>query len=140
MLPRFCRLAKSPAARPEPADEPRVAVVGASRDRRKYGNKAVRAYAAEGWAVYPIHPTEPTIEDLRAFRSVAEVPVRLTRITLYLPPDKGLLVLPEIAAARPAEFYVNPGAESAELLHAARELGLEPIVACSILAIGRQPD
>ena len=33
-----------------------VAVVGASADRTKFGNKAVRAFHDAGWTVFPIHP------------------------------------------------------------------------------------
>ena len=45
----------------------RVAVIGASNDRRKYGNKAVRAFQAQGYVVYPINPHEVAIEGLPAF-------------------------------------------------------------------------
>ena len=33
-----------------------IAILGASRDSAKYGNKAVRAYASKGYGVYPINP------------------------------------------------------------------------------------
>ena len=47
--------------------------------------------------------------------------------------------MPDIAAAKPAELYLNPGTESDELLAAARESGIEPILACSIVDIGVLP-
>ena len=77
---------------------------------------------------------------LRAYASVDQVPVRLDRVALYLPPALGVQVLPSIAAVAPREFFVNPGAESAALLEEARRLGLEPILACSIIAVGASPD
>ena len=117
-----------------------VAVVGASTDRSKFGNKAVRAYVHQGWAVYPVNPSATEIEGLRAYPSVAEVPAQLDRVALYLPPQLGVKVLPSIAAVAPREFFVNPGAESEEFLAEARRLGLEPILACSIVAIGESPD
>lgn len=117
-----------------------VAILGASTEPEKFSHKAVRAYKAQGWDVYPVHPTADVIGGLPVFGSLAEVPVKLDRVTLYLPPERGLTVLEAIAAAAPAEFYVNPGAESAELLARARELGLEPIQACSIVAVGRRPE
>ena len=67
---------------------PTVAIVGASTDRRKYGNKAVRAFAAQGYEVFPIHPTAAEIEGHKAYPSVLDLPVpRLDRVSLYLPPD-----------------------------------------------------
>ena len=117
-----------------------VVVVGASTDRGKFGNKAVRAYLRQGWTVYPVNPNAETVEGLRAYRSIEEVPGPVDRVTLYVPPKVGLGLLPQIAKLRPAELFVNPGAESDELLEQARALGLEPVVACSLLDIGEHPD
>ncbi|HKQ48436.1 MAG TPA: CoA-binding protein [Phycisphaerae bacterium] len=116
-----------------------VAVIGASADRSKYSNKAVRAYLRQGWEVYPINPKGGEIEGLAACASVDQVPGRIDRVTLYLPPHLGIQALPAIAGAKPAEFFVNPGAESEELVAEARKLGLEPILACSIIEIGASP-
>src|SRR5262244_2027325 len=103
---------------------PAVAIVGASPDRSKFGNKAVRAYQRQGWTVYPVHPKADAIEGARAYKSVRELPGPVDRILIYLPPEVGLTVLPDIAKLPPAELFVNPGAESGPLLARARELGL----------------
>jgi len=118
---------------------PSVAVIGASADRSKYGNKAVRAYLRQGWTVYPVNSHETSIEGLPAYRSMRDLPAAPDRVSLYLPPDIGLDVLPDLAAVRPKEFYVNPGAESDELIERAEALGLQPIQACSIVEIGVSP-
>ena len=119
--------------------KPTVAVIGASADRTKFSNKAVRAYVDQGWVVYPINPKGETIEGLKSFTSVDQVPGPLQRVTMYLPPALGLKVLPAVAAVSPAEFFVNPGADSPELVAEARRLGLDPILACSIVEIGASP-
>ena len=113
-----------------------VAVVGASADRSKFSNKSVRAHVAKGWDVYPVNPKGGEIEGLKAYTSVEEIPVKIDRVTLYLPPSVGVKALPSIAKAKPAEFFVNPGAESDELVEEARKLGLDPILACSIVDLG----
>ena len=118
---------------------PSVAVIGASADRRKYGNKAVRAYLRQGWTVYPVNPHESEVEGLHAFRSLRDVPAPVDRVSLYLPPEVGLAVLDDLAAVPHKEFYVNPGAESAELIERAEALGLAPIQACSIVDVGVSP-
>lgn len=117
-----------------------VAIVGASRDRTKFGNKSVRAHLAKGWDVYPVNPGETEIEGLRCYASLDSIPTKLDRVSLYLPPPLGVKLLPSIAAVRPTEFFVNPAAESEELLAEAERLGLEPILACSIVDLGETPD
>jgi predicted CoA-binding protein len=116
-----------------------IAIIGASRDRTKYGNKAVRAYLRIGYRVYPIHPQERDIEGQPAYPSLGAVPGTVDRVALYVPPQVGIKVLDAIAARRPVELYLNPGTESDELLERARALGLEPIRACAVRAIGVDP-
>lgn len=117
-----------------------IAIIGASGDRRKYGNKAVRAYLAEGYTVYPVNTNEATIEGLQVYRSVADIPGEIERVSLYLHPEAGLTVLDDIVNKRPKEVFLNPGSESPELVARARALGLNVIAVCSILAIGQIPD
>jgi predicted CoA-binding protein len=121
--------------------KPTIAIIGASSDRQKFGNRAVRAYARRGYEVYPIHPTAETIEGHRAYRSVLDVPVdQLDKVSLYVPPETGLRLLEEVARKPAGEVWLNPGAESDELIARGQALGLPLIVGCSILAIGEDPE
>ncbi len=122
------------------SNSPAVAVVGASTQRAKYGNRAVRAYRAAGWVVYPIHPTASSIEALPAFRSVLDVPAPIDRATIYLQPRTVLSILPELAAKKVPEVFLNPGSESEAVIARGRELGLNLVLACSIVDIGRSPE
>jgi len=117
-----------------------IAIIGASTDRSKFGNKAVRAFLQQGYAVYPVNPKEAEIEGQPAFKSIAEVPVRPDLISVYLPPPVLLKVLPDIAAKGCDEFWLNPGTESDEVLAEAGRLGLNIIQACSIVGIGLTPE
>ena len=118
---------------------PSIAIIGASADRRKYGNKAVRAFLKGGWTVYPVNPSEDAIEGIPAFARIEDVPEPVDRISMYVPARVGMALLPAIAAKKPREFFLNPGSESPELVAAARELGLDPVQACSIVNIGLRP-
>ena len=116
-----------------------VAVVGASNDRSKFGNRAVRAFQREGYTVVPINPHETEVEGLKAYASVLDVPGPIDLATLYVQPDVGELVIAEIAQKQIPEVWLNPGAESDELIERARALRIKPIVACSIVGIGQNP-
>jgi Cof subfamily protein (haloacid dehalogenase superfamily) len=116
-----------------------VAIIGASNDRRKFGNKAVRAFLKRGHTVIPINPHEDVIEGLKAYRSVLDVPGKVDMASVYLPAQAGVRVMPEIARKGIPEIWLNPGADEVAVVAAARANGLEPILACSILGIGERP-
>lgn len=116
-----------------------VAVIGASPDRTKFGNKAVRAFVNQGYTVVPIHPREAEIEGLRAYASILDVPGPVDMASVYLPPSLGEKVIEDIARKGVSEVWLNPGAESPALVERARALGLKPIVACSIRGVGEDP-
>ena len=116
-----------------------VAVIGASADRRKFGNKAVRAFMHQGNTVVAINPHEAEVEGVKSYRSVLDVPHAIDMATFYVPPDVGEQIIGEVAKKGITEVWLNPGAESDELVARARALKVTPIVACSIVAIGESP-
>ena len=116
-----------------------VAVIGASGNRSKFGNRALRAFQNQGYTVVPINPHETEVEGLKAFRSVLDVPGAIDMASFYVPPEIGAQVIGEVAQKGIPEVWLNPGAESDALIDRARSLNIRPIVACSILAIGENP-
>jgi uncharacterized protein len=113
--------------------KPTVAIVGASADRSKFSNKSIHAHLRAGYDVYPVNPQEEMIEGLKCYKSVLDIPATLDRISLYLPPAVGVKVLDEIAKKGCKELWVNPGAESSELMQKAETLKLNTIYACSYM-------
>jgi uncharacterized protein len=116
-----------------------VAVIGASSNPRKFGNRAVRAFRRQGYTVIPINPNESEVEGLKTYASVLDVPNAIDMATFYVPPDVGEMVIREVAIKQIPEVWLNPGSESENLLRLARSLKVEPILACSILGIGENP-
>lgn len=129
-------------------DEPRpaAAIFGASADRRKFGNKAVRAFQDAGYRVWPVNPQGGTIEGERVYRDAEELPEVPHVASLYLHEEPALQVLDELAhreadtGQKVAELYLNPGADSPAVRERAEEHGFVTHVSCSIKAIGRRPD
>ena len=116
-----------------------IAIVGASRDRKKFGNKAVRAYASKGYTVYPVNPNEKNIEGLKAYPSLSSLPQKPNIASLYVPPQVGLKVADEIIKLGIRDIRINPGAESHELVQKLEMAKLQPKLICSLLAIGIDP-
>lgn len=116
-----------------------VAVIGASPNRHKFGNKALRAFREAGYRAIPITPHHAEIEGERAYPSVTDYPGNIDMASLYVPAAVGLQVVESIAAKGIAEVWFNPGADDDEVMARARALGLRPIQACSIVGIGMSP-
>ncbi|MCA9039167.1 MAG: CoA-binding protein [Planctomycetaceae bacterium] len=118
----------------------KVVVLGASTNRSKFGNKAVRSYQKFGATVFPVNPSATEIEGVPAYSSLTALPeTEINRLLVYLPPSVGITLLAEMQQLNPEEIWFNPGSESAQLLEQADELGLNVITGCSIVAIGHSP-
>lgn len=119
---------------------PTVAIVGASGDRSKFGNKSVRAHRQLGYTVYPVNPKGGQIEGLTVYARIDDVPTRpLDRVSLYLPPHAALAAMEEIAAVGCRELWLNPGCDTREVIERAQALGLNAIAGCSIVDLGVSP-
>ena len=116
-----------------------VAIIGASGNRQKYGNKALRAFEKQGYNVIPVNTHEAEIEGHRVYRSVLDIPGPIDMATVYVPPASGLRVVEELARKGVAEVWLNPGADEDEVVERARALGLNVIQACSIMGVGESP-
>ena len=118
---------------------PVIAIIGASRNRQKFGTKALRAFRRQGYTVVPVNPHETEVEGERAYASVLDYPGTLDEATMYVSPEVGLHVIEELARKGVPAVWFNPGADGPEVVARARALGIRPIVACSILGVGEDP-
>lgn len=116
-----------------------VAVIGASSNRRKFGNKALRAFEKQGYTVIPINPHEAEIEGHKTYPTVLDYPGPIDMATMYVRAAAGVRVLDDVKKKGIAEVWLNPGADDAIVVARARQLGLNVIQACSIIAIGDTP-
>jgi predicted CoA-binding protein len=114
------------------------AVVGASADREKYGNKVLRCYQQHGKEVFPINPKVSEIEGLKAFPGLSALPVKPRGISIITPPAVTERVVREAAALGIRHIWMQPGAESPEAIQAGEALGLEVIAGgpCLLVVLG----
>ena len=116
-----------------------VAVIGASSNRAKFGNKALRAFEHRGYTVYAVNPNESKVEGHSTYASVLDIPGPVDMATVYVPASVGVEVMDQLAKKAVAEVWLNPGADARVVVDRARTLGLKVVQACSILAIGESP-
>jgi hypothetical protein len=116
-----------------------VAIIGASSSRHKFGNRALRAFERQGFTVIAINPNEREVEGHKTYPTVLDYPGPIDMATVYIPPRHGVGVMEQLAKKGVPEVWLNPGADGPEVVTRARELGLNTIQACSIMAIGESP-
>ena len=116
-----------------------VAVIGASSNRAKFGNKALRAFERQGYRVLAINPNEGEVEGHRTYASVLDVDGPIDMATVYVPGSVGVKVMDDLAKKGVGEVWLNPGADDDDVIARAKALGLKTIVACSIIGIGDSP-
>jgi len=117
----------------------KIAIIGASKDRTKYSNKAVRAYKQMDHVVFPVNPHEKEIEGLICYTNVQEIPLEVDLASIYLPPEIGIKLIDDLIKKGIKKVCLNPGSESEELVNKLRIYGMEVILSCSIKAIGLNP-
>ena len=92
-----------------------IALVGASNDRNKYGNKILLDLLSKNYNVVPINQKEDTIAGLKAYTKVRDLPSRPSIINFVVPPEIGLDITKELVEEGYDHFWYQPGAESEDL-------------------------
>jgi len=103
------------------------AVVGASQDRGKYGNKVLRAYLQRQRAVYPINPTAEVVEGLAAFPCLSSLPQPVHGLSIITPPQVTEEVVIEASRLGIRHVWMQPGAENKRAVELAQEAGMNVI-------------
>lgn len=114
------------------------AVVGASTNRAKYGNKVLRVYQQNDKPVYPINPRADEIEGLKSYPDLASLPVVPHGVSIITPPTITEQVVEEAVSLGIKHLWMQPGAESAKAVSYARENGVNVVAygACALVVMG----
>lgn len=112
-----------------------IAVVGASNDPNKYGNRIYKDLKDSGYKVYPINPKAQEICGDRAYPNISSLPEKPDVIDIVTPPQVTEQVVKEAVEQRIDTVWIQPGAESEEAINYAKENGLNVIHhACIMVA------
>lgn len=116
----------------------RFAVVGASTDRAKYGNKVLRCYQQHGKDAVPVNPKDAIVEGRRAYASLAAIPQKPDAVSIITPPKVTEAVVEEAGKLGVKHVWMQPGAESDAAVAKARALGMNVIAGgpCLLVVLG----
>jgi len=117
-----------------------VAIVGASRDVKKYSNKAITAFLKSGYKVYPVNPHASKIGELECYGDLEDLPMKVDEISIYVPPYLTIGILQSLVDYPVKKIYLNPGSADDIVRSMAEKLNLPIVEACSITSQGQDPD
>ena len=92
-----------------------IALVGASNNPKKYGNKILLDLVSKGYNVVPINSTEDTIAGIKSYKNVLDFKESISIINFVVPPEIGFEITKELVENNYDNFWYQPGAESKEI-------------------------
>ena len=117
---------------------PAYAVIGASDDRSKFGNKVLRCYLANKKTVIPVNPKAASIEGIPCVASVSDLPDTVKSISMVTPPAITEQVVEAAIARGITSIWMQPGAESATAVERCKAAGINVIAdhRCILVVLG----
>tara|TARA_B100000282_G_C31729185_1_gene490050 strand:- start:2011 stop:2391 length:381 start_codon:yes stop_codon:yes gene_type:complete len=92
-----------------------IALVGASNDPKKYGNKILLDLVSKGYSVAPINNKEKMISSNKSYKNVLDLEITPSIINFVVPPKVGFEITKELVENNYDNFWYQPGAESKEI-------------------------
>ena len=121
------------------ANEPVWAVVGASNNPRKFGNRIYRTLRTAGYTVYPVNSRESEVEGDTAYASLLDLPQPPTVVDMVVPPYLALEVVQQAKDAGAKAIWFQPGAEDSEAIRWAKANGLDVVEDCILVQVVQNP-
>lgn len=109
-----------------PRPETRIAVVGASHHRYKFGHIILQDLRARGFTVLPVNPSGGEIAGLPVYARLDDIPGPVHIVNFVVPPKVGLELVTGLDPQRYPLLWFQPGADSSALVEATR--GFETVV------------
>ena len=92
-----------------------IALVGASNNPKKYGNKILLDLVSKGYNVVPINSKEDTIAGIKSYKNILDLKESISIINFVVPPEIGFEITKELVENNYDNFWYQPGAESKEI-------------------------
>ncbi len=109
------------------------AVVGVSRTGRKFGNSVYNALKGKGCVVYPLNPALETVDGVRCYARLSDLPVRVDAVVTAVPPEKTESVVREAAELGIIRIWMQQGSESRKAVQFCEQYGIQAIYGRCIL-------
>ena len=116
---------------------PVIAIVGATDNPAKYGNRIYRDLKGKGYRVYPVNPTRDTIDGDPAYADLADLPETPDIVNYVVPPPRTLRLLKRAKELGLMRVWVQPGAENADVMAYLNDHGFDYLANACIMVHSR---
>ncbi|MCJ7725452.1 MAG: CoA-binding protein [Acidimicrobiia bacterium] len=110
-----------------------VAVIGANDDPAKYGGRIYRDLKAKGFKVFAVNPNRDTVDGDPSFKSLEDLPESPTIVNFVVPPQRTLRILQKCRELGLLDVWIQPGAESEEVISYLDEAGFNYLANACIM-------
>lgn len=115
----------------------RVAVVGASDNPDKYGSVIYRDLKRKGYRVFAVNPNRETVDGDPSYPNVAALPEPPDIVNLVVPARVGMEVVRQALELGYRRIWLQPGAESPQLLRLLQESDADYLADACIMVRSR---
>ncbi len=110
-----------------------IALVGATDNESKYGHTIFLDLKRKGYQVYPVNPRRDTVRGEKAYSKLADIPEPPTIVNFVIPPRFTLHVLKQCLELGLMNVFIQPGAESPEVMEFIHENGFNYLANACIM-------
>lgn len=111
----------------------RLAFVGLSKTKVKFGNTLYKELVKKGYELYPLHKTEKEINGITCYSDLESIKDKVEGLIINTSPINTISLLEDAKRNNILKIWLQMGAESKEVYEKAKDLGLEIITKKCIL-------
>jgi len=105
----------------------KLALVGMSSKRNKFGNTIHKELSSKGYEIYPVHPTAKAIGGVQCWPGLGELPGPVGGVIVVVPPAQTEAVVKDANAAGIKRIWMQQGAESPDAVRYCEENGIDVV-------------
>jgi uncharacterized protein len=105
----------------------KFAVIGASGNPHKFGNRIVRDLKKRGYDVYPVNPRLKELEGLKCYTSINDIPAKVDVVDFVVPPTTTEEIIKQCKLLGLKRIWLQPGSESEAAITYCRENNMKVV-------------
>ncbi len=103
------------------------AVVGASKNKEKYGFKVLKDLKDAGYNVIPVNPHENSILGLKVYHSISDIQKKVDVVVTVVKPEVTEVIVKECKKLGIRRVWMQPGSESRSAIDYCKKNGIDVV-------------